>query len=519
MRIETALGALVLGMGLSTGALRASEPLSAIDWLSDSVSAPAMPNLPAEQGVTNNAAPADITVTALGAPDLDAVGLLPPAVTGLPADLWGASPTAELARLVLTPRVDTLPSVQALLYTLLLAELDPPQGGRPGGELLLARLDKLLDLGALEQAQALLERAGPTDPALFRRWFDVSLLTGHEDRACAAMRATPDIAPTFPARIFCLARGGDWNAAALTLETGKALGYLSDEEDALLARFLDPELAEGVDPLPAPARPSPLVFRMFEAIGEPLSTAPLPLAFAQADLRSNSGWKARVEAAERLARAGAIAPNRLLGIYTERRPAASGGVWDRVDAVQKFDVAILSGDAGQVARTLPAAWTAMQRTELEVPFAAIYGEKLARLPLSDVKTAALAFRVGLLSDGYEAIAAARSPETTTTIPAREAFLIGVARGDVTGLAAPDATATAVAEAFSAPPPALSPAMEARLVDGRLGEAMLVAIGLITEGARGDVADVTEGLALLRRVGLEDVARRAGLELLILDRRG
>jgi hypothetical protein len=31
--------------------------------------------------------------------------------------------------------------------------------------------------------------------------------------------------------------------------------------------------------------------------------------------------------------------------------------------------------------------------------------------------------------------------------------------------------------------------------------------------------VTDGLALLRHVGLEDVARRTALELMILERRG
>lgn len=500
---------LALAIPLCSGAAQAEEPLSAIDWLSDSVSAPL--KAPDAPDVATSALPANVTVTPLDGPSLDAVGILPPAVTGLPADLWGDTPSATLVRLIRGEHPEPLPAVQSLLYTLLLAELEPPTDAQGDGALLLARLDKLLELGALDQAQALLERAGPTNPALFRRWFDVSLLTGQEDRACAAMRAAPDIAPTFPARIFCLARGGDWHAAALTLETGKALGYLNDEDDALLARFLDPDSDEGATPLPAPQRPNPLSFRMLEAIGEPQPTASLPLAFAQADLRSTTGWKAQIEAAERLARTGAIEPNRLLGVYTERRPAASGGVWDRVAAVQAFDVAMLSGDADAVGETLPAAWAAVQRSEIEVPFAQLYGARLNRLPLSG-KPAALAFRVGLLSDSYETIADAHEPSDP-----QEAFLKGLAKGNVEGLAATGDTATALRDAFTGAP--LSPAMEDRLRDGRIGEAVLEATDLITQGAVGDVSDVTEGLALLRRVGLEDAARRAALELLILERRG
>jgi hypothetical protein len=125
----------------------------------------------------------------------------------------------------------------------------PPADAGGRGALLLARIDELLDVGALEQAAALLDAAGSAEPELFRRSFDVALLTGTEDRACAQMRANPQLAPTFPARIFCLARSGDWNAAALTLRTAQALGFVTEEEDALLSRFLDPELYEGDPPL------------------------------------------------------------------------------------------------------------------------------------------------------------------------------------------------------------------------------------------------------------------------------
>ncbi|KCV83543.1 hypothetical protein ATO10_02245 [Actibacterium atlanticum] len=490
------------------GALAQDGPLSAIDWLSDSVTPPVVAPAP---DIPESAAPELVTVAPLDGPVLDAAGLLPPSMTGLPKTLWGSSSRADLAALIRSERADTLPAVQSLLYTLLLAELAPPQGEGADGTLLLARLDKLLALGALDQAQALLERAGPTHPELFRRWFDVSLLTGQEDRACAAMRAAPDIAPTFQARIFCLARGGDWNAAALSLETGRTLGYITAQQDAILTRFLVPELDEGATPLPIPNRPSPLVFRMFEAIGEPLPTATAPLAFAQADLRPTAGWKAQLEAAERLGRSGAIPANRLLGIYTERRPAASGGVWDRVAAVQKLDVAILSGDAAQVAMALPGAWQAMQAAELEVPFASLYGARLAQMDLPPAQKSR-AFRMGLLSDTYETIARNHEPQNRM-----ETFLRAVAQGDLGGLTPPNDLARAVLDGFSTP--TLSEPMQARLNDGRLGEAILVAIDLITDGSRGDLSDVSEALAVLRHLGLEDTARRSALELLILERRG
>ncbi|MCZ8133679.1 MAG: hypothetical protein O9248_01430, partial [Rhodobacteraceae bacterium] len=360
-------------------------------------------------------------------------------------------------------------------------------------------------------ARALLDAAGSRDPGLFRRSFDVALLTGEEDRGCRIMVESPGLAPTFPARIFCLARSGDWNAAALTLRTGQALGYITDEEDALLSRFLDPDLFEDEPPLSTPARVTPLAWRMFEAIGEPLSTATLPIAFAHAELRPQAGWKAQVEAAERLARAGAISPNVLLGLYTERRAAASGGVWDRVAAFQRFEAALDKGDQGAIARILPEIWSQMTGSELEVPFADLYGTRLSAIPFSG-EAAEIAFAVGLLSPDFESIAARHDPANP-----REAFLIALAEGNLAGLTPPDSLARAIAPAFLGHEPDAD--LSQLVAEGRIGEAILIAIEKVERGVQGDLDGVTDGLALLRAVGMEKAARRTALELVLLERRG
>lgn len=491
--------------------VRAEAPLSAIDWLSKSVTTPVATPAPPEPAVSGNALPSDVTVSVLGGPSLDAVGLLSSQVTGLPRNLWGLGLTGEIATLVTQERTDTLPALQELLITLLVAEAAPPADSSPAGVLLLSRIDKLLEIGALEQAEALLTAAGSTETEFFRRSFDVALLTGSEDAACARMLSAPNLAPTFPARIFCLARSGDWNAAALALRTGQALGYVTDDDNALLARFLDPDLFED-EPIPkAPARPTPLVLRVFSAIGEPLPTNNLPVAFAHAELQDTSGWKAQIEAAERLVKAGAIAPSILRDLYSDRRPAASGGVWDRVSAVQDFEDALASGDPAALSRSLPVVWAQMLERELEVPFALLYAAALSSQTLnSDI--AGLAFQVELLSPQYERISSAHSARNPT-----ETFLIGLAQGQLEGLVAPDSLGRAIAPAFTAPAPA--PEALLLLEQGRIGEAILMAIDRIGRGVQGDLAGVTEGLSLLRQIGLEDVARRTALELMLLERRG
>lgn len=494
-------------------------PLSAIDWLSQSVAAPAGQDNGGiavaidEPPVTGQggALPEPVATTALDGPAPDGVGLIAPSVSGLPHDLWGAGLTREIAARLVAHPDDDLPALRQLFLTILLAEADPPVDAAGKGELLQVRIDKLLSLGALEQASALIEAAGATTPELFRRAFDVGLLTGAEDRACEKMAAAPDLAPTVPARIFCLARSGDWDTAALTLHSAEALGEISADQAALLARFLDPDLFEGDPVPPAPDPVTPLDWVMFDAIGEPLATDRLPIAFSYAELSPRAGWKAQIEAAERLTRGGTIPPNVILGLYTERAPAASGGVWDRAAAFQKFETALSSGDAARVASTLPEVWSRMQEAELEVPFSFLFGQRLIDLNL-DGEAAAIALRVALLSPYLEAAARRMAPAGP-----QETFLVALANGDPTAVVPPDSMARAIAAAYRTP---ALPAEGQALLDGkRTGEAILLAIDSIGRGVQGDLRGVTEGLSLLRAAGLPGVARRTALELMILERRG
>lgn len=514
---------------LMAGHAAAESPLSAIDWLSQPVPAPKrsvvppqpqpQPQPPARHdetpAVKGAALPKDVAVSVLDGPSPDAVGLLTPAQTGFPHALWGLGLTDEVGAALTRADPVGLPALQGLLVTLLLAEALPPADAGTEGRLLMARVDKLLAMGALEQAQALMDAASPLRSVeLFRRAFDVALLTGDEDRACAALAEAPDLAPTLPVRVFCVARAGDWTAAALTLRTAQALGNITPLEDALLSRFLDPDLADQEIYLPPPKPVTPLLWRIYDAIGEPLPTATLPLAFAHADLSERAGWKAQLEAAERLARAGAITPNMLLGLFTQRDPAASGGVWDRVDAFQRFEAAVQAGDLTAVEQRLPLAYARMADAELEVPFATLFADALARLDLTG-DAARLAYEMGLLSPDYARLS--KSPHAPQDV--RGLFLAGLAQGAVKGLAAPDSMARAIAPAFNGSEVVLSEDAHLLIDQNRIGEALLLAMARIEVGLHGEMAKLTEGLALLRKLGLEDTARRTALELMLLERRG
>jgi hypothetical protein len=513
------------GLCLSGTTLCAEQPLSAIDWLSQSIaptaqpatSVPIVPAKPAEPPVAaqGTTLPAAVTVSVLGQINIDKTGILPPSVTGFPRALWGNGRSADVIAAFSGLQLERLPALQSLLITLLLAEADPPFDAAPPGAMLTARIDRLLALGALDQAQALLDAAGPLhDPELFRRLFDVALLTDQATRACQELLANPGLSPALVTRVFCQARMGDVSNATLTLATAKALDQISGGEAELLARFLDPELSEIEGPIltPPPSPMTPLAWRIYEAVGEPLPTSNLALAFAHAELDERTAWRAQVEAAERLVRAGVLAPNHLLGLYTERQPAASGGVWDRIAAFQRLDQTVQSGDPVAVGSALAKAYEMMKAAELETMLAAIYAKPLSRLDLTP-SDRRIAFELALLSPDFESLAQGDPGE----IRPDTAFLQGLAKGDLKGTTPPGSLGRAIAPAFDAP--VLTPHFKTLKAEGRIGEIILSAMKMVMEGGFGDLRQITDGLSALRLVGLESIARRTALELMLIEMRG
>jgi hypothetical protein len=497
---------------------RAAEPRSAIPWLSQSIETVGTLPPPSRPRPGPPAQPGDdvIIVTPLGSVSRDAVGLLPPEETGFARALWGAEQAGRVRELILAQPAEGVPAARALFHRLLLAEADPPAGADPGSAVLVARIDRLLEAGALDEAGALIDRAGPATPDLFRRWFDVGLLLDRAAGPCAALRENPTLSPTLPARVFCLARSGDWNAAEITLTLGSEVGSIASDQERLLGWFLDPALFEGEEEPPVPEPLTALDFLMREAVGLSRPAGPLPLAFLHADLGPHAPLRARIEAAERLALAGAIPPARLLATYRSGVPAASGGVWDRAQAIQRLDAAL--ADGADLGAALVAADATLTQRGLRVALAAGYADALAGLDPAGLDPAGLApsarqalFELLLLAGRPDAAARAAGPSPDP----RQAALLAIARGGPGDPAGDELTAAALGGLTAAEPADdRERGLAATVAAGRQGEAILAALALVRAGAAVDPPSLRTALLTLRLAGQPEAARAIALETLL-----
>ncbi|MEM6887839.1 MAG: hypothetical protein AAF636_06825 [Pseudomonadota bacterium] len=503
------LGGVLGGMLAAQSAFAQGDPLSVIDWVQRNPAADAeivMPN----QSLNPRASGAAVRETASGLPPnvevepLDQqttrlIGLVPSRVSGLPPSVWQGSQPDRLDQMLTSLQTFKVPAAQSALYALLLTEAQSPGRDAEEADLFtLARVRTLMRFGALDPAMALIEQADVTrDAAHFAAYMDIALLTGAEDTACAVQTDRPALAPDLAHQVFCAVRTGDFALAALLFGSARSLEIFAPPVEAALSRFIDPELADGAAPLrvPIPTAVTPLLFRLHEAIGEPLPSRSLPLAYAVANLRDLAGWKAQLEAAERLARGGALPANRLLGYYSDRKPAASGGIWDRVASVQRLDKALAARSANDVSAALPAAWQAMHEADLAVPFAILFSPALDRIPATGSTRRIIWEMAQVLPTSTNGDTSVRSIPALVAAATSRSVASAVDLGFSDGAARSD--------------------LIALKRQNRQGEALLLALQLLENGAAGDPVSLAAGLGSLRALGQESIARDAAAQIIIL----
>jgi hypothetical protein len=287
-----------------------------------------------------------------------------------------------------------LPTTNELLLRALLAETD-------GNEAVLtARVQALLDRGAVHAAISLLEQSGINTPATFSLLGQSALLIGNTKRMCQSFISKPHLSKDEALKIYCLAREGDWELAVLTYFTLDALDSFNPTISALLKVDLDPELIGELSLGPIVSkRVSELEFRLRESAGQRPPTQGLPLRFAYTDLSETTGWKQQLEAAEKLAIMSSLPANKLLEYYSKGSPSATGGIWERVRTVQALDETF-SDPILDPTQDLEKFWHATENTHLAPVFARAWSDKLSSYQVSETGDHTL-FKMQILSGGSD----------------------------------------------------------------------------------------------------------------------
>jgi hypothetical protein len=511
------LFSLVLLVPVTIGSLAfAQAPLSAIEWLTESITDP--PEFQVEPDTTPLVEPLiqDISIKkGLTPVSPDAIGLLSPSLTGFSANLWGDMSANEIADLLQNFPNEGTPEAKSLFRRILLAQTNPAPDDVQNGLVLQARVARLLDIGALDAAEALIKLAPATNPQIFQQKFDIAILTNRTKSVCQTLKSTPAISNDLSARVYCLARGGDWNAAAITLSLGGAIGAIDPAREKMLIHFLDPELFEGQ---PDPIAPDPMGvmdFVLRESVLLPRPSGLLPLPYLYRDIGNRAPLRAKLEASERLNLAGSLPSNLLFAAYREGKAASSGGVWGRAKSIQTLDEAFAKDEVGDISQALSTAYNEFSDVGLLKAMAEEYADLLATLlysaGYSDTKHKVLNLlhlanisnitwsNNSVLDDKQQLALAIVTQAPLVIDPAGSAMQ----RSIVNGLNGPRSDSSTATQMLNL------------LEEGRQGQAILASLRLLSSGALADPEGVRVGLYVLSAAGQSAVARRIAVQILLL----
>ena len=389
-----------------TDFLYAKDPMSAIDWLAEKINDPPV-------FYTNPSLKFDIIdndIKKLDLPNIskNSIGIFPSIRLGINYRVWKNSNEFKISNLLDKIDISEIYYLNRLLKRILLIEADPPiivTGKEFSGTFFLrARILKLIQMGALDEAETLLLYANPnTDPKLIDLWSKISFLTLRFDNFCNSVLKNYHTLIHPAHKIICLARSGDWNAAALSLATYSSINEIESDYEKLLINFLDHESELKISNQDLCNKDQPILVYLCDFSNVNTQYLRTDFKYLYNDLGRGKSIRSRIIASEALVKSGALNPGILFSNYKVKEPSTSGGVWARVKQVQELENFFEADleNTETLSNHLDLMVKEFLKNKLLPPFAEIYGKKLKLIESEYSSLHDLIIVINILSGNYK----------------------------------------------------------------------------------------------------------------------
>ena len=151
--------------------------------------------------------------TFLGEISLNGIGLLSAERAKFPGDLWSNSSEKVLSETLNKTPKHSLASTNKIFKRLLLVDAKPPLNSigvkNMGYLFLLSRVDQLIKLGAIDEAEEILNYIKEPSIEIMKRKIEVASLNGRISNACRLANKYPNFKGMLQFKIICLVRKND----------------------------------------------------------------------------------------------------------------------------------------------------------------------------------------------------------------------------------------------------------------------------------------------------------------------
>ena len=219
----------------------AKDPLSAIEWLNNSTNI----NENEKPKKIKNTDLQNIKKSKIEYDNYNGIGVIPEGVSKISKNSWVNVDEVLISNLIESIGDIELIKARRLFKHILIAETNPPvnniQSKNMGKNFLLARINKLIQIGAFEEANEILDQLKLVNSSIMPLRIKLSYINNDIGEVCKILKQYPYLISNIEPKIICLKYNNDWNAAVIALSSAAAFGRISPEYESLFINYFEPK--------------------------------------------------------------------------------------------------------------------------------------------------------------------------------------------------------------------------------------------------------------------------------------
>ncbi len=452
----------------------------------------------------------------LGAINVNGIGLISIERTKLPSDLWSNS-----SEKVLSEKLNSMPNLSLtttnkILKRLLLVDAKPPLNSigvkNMGYLFLLARIDQLINLGAIDEVEEILNYIKEPSVELMKRKIQVAYLNGRLSKTCDLANNYPNFEGMLQFKIICLVRKNDWQAAALAFTVGSSLNKFDEKEKQLLLNYLDPDIETNSHYNIEINDLSPTHFYLMHGKKELKPSDILPNKYAYAFSLFGMPPKLRIKYMEQLASNYVVNANTLFSLYRSSLNEDKENANDSIIIVMQLEQALKSDSEQRKLLALKQATRVFQKKKLLVHLSNEYSDELKNLyfsedkRLNDLVIALLSLTDGMNDDLF--MLESSDPDINCLIDIKTNVFINYETDSDLCEFVKKLNGEIIKKSFPTN----------RNIDAQMekGLILLESLNLLENGLSTEFEEVKLSLSMLTKIGLIDLVNEISVELIALN---
>ena len=452
----------------------------------------------------------------LGAINVNGIGLISIERTKFPSDLWSNSSEKVLSEKLNSMPNLTLTTTKKIFKRLLLVDAKPPLNSigvkNMGSLFLLSRIDQLINLGAIDEVEEILNYIKEPSIEIMKRKIQVASLNGRLSKTCDLANKYPNFEGMLQFKIICLVRKNDWQAAALAFTVGSSLKQFDNKEKQLLLNYLDPDI-ETNNPYYIELNDlSPTSFYLLHGKKKLIPPEKLPNKYAYAFSLLGMPSELRIKSMEQLASNYVVNANNLFSLYRSSLNEDKENNNDARIIVMQLERAFKSDSAQKKLLALKQATKAFQKKKLLVHLSNEYVDELKNLyysddkKLNDLAIALLSLTDGITNEFFMLVSS--NPDINCLIDIKKKVFINYETDSGLCKLVKKLNVEIIKKSFPT-----NRTLDAQMEKGLI---LLESLNLLENGLSTEFEEVKLSLSMLTKIGLIDLVNEISVELIALN---